>query len=144
MNIRPAIIIIQDNKLLTLQYYYSNEKVNALPGGNLEVGEYLETALKREMEEELGMEIETQGWAFIAEAFRNNKNTIHFIFNASIIKGIPIINPEETSANAIEWVDLNEIANTNIYPNVKQNIIDNFLKKCSDDLFLGPIEQKWY
>ena len=61
IKIRPAIFILENQdgipKILTMKYNYGGEEVYNLPGGNLELGEYLNEALAREMIEELGIKV---------------------------------------------------------------------------------------
>jgi len=144
MKTRPCAVIIIDNKLLTLKYIYNETPIFAIPGGNLEFGEKLESALERELQEEIGLEIEVQNLLFLAEVHQQNKDTLHCVFNAQIISGTPKLNPKETTALEICWIPLDSIEDFNLYPNIKTQIKEHFLEGKDHDVFLGEITQPWY
>ncbi len=139
MKTRPCAVIIIDNKLLTLKYIYNETPIFAIPGGNLEFGEKLEEALKRELEEEIGLEIEVQNLLFLAEVHQQDKDTLHCVFNAQIVSGIPKLNPNETTALEICWIPLESIEDYNLYPNIKIQIKEHFLEGKDHEVFLGEI-----
>ena len=67
INIRVGAIIIKDNKLLMVKnnkddYYYS-------VGGRIQFGETAKQAIKREVKEELGFDMEVDRPGFICEAY---------------------------------------------------------------------------
>ncbi len=51
-----AVIFNSDNKILLCKSHKWNDKY-IIPGGHIELGEKMETALKREILEETGLEI---------------------------------------------------------------------------------------
>jgi 8-oxo-dGTP diphosphatase len=144
MKTRPSAIILVDNKLLTLKYNYNGNLLYAIPGGNLEFGEKLEEALKRELQEEIGLEIEVQNLLFLAEVHQQNKDTLHCVFNTKIVSGIPQLNPKETSALEICWLPINNLDEYNLYPNIKTQIKEHFIEAKDHQVFLGEISQPWF
>ncbi len=144
MKTRPCAVIIIDNKLLTLKYIYNETTIFAIPGGNLEFGEKLEVALKRELQEEIGLEIEVQNLLFIAEVHQQNKDTLHCVFNSKIVSGIPQLNPKETTALEICWLPIENIEDYNLYPNIKTEIKEHFVEARDHQVFLGEISQPWF
>ena len=66
---RPAVygIIEHERKLLVIRSRHGGKYY--LPGGGVELGERLETALKRELREETGIEVEVQRRVHVQEEF---------------------------------------------------------------------------
>lgn len=144
MKTRPSAIIMADNKILTLKYNYNGNLLYALPGGNLEFGEKLEVALKRELEEEIGLEIEVQDLLFLAEVHQPNKDSLHCVFKAKIVSGKPELNPQETTALEICWIPIENLEENNLYPNIKIQIKEHFVEDKDHQVFLGEISQPWF
>lgn len=145
INIRPAILIIENQRILTMQYNYGNQEVYNLPGGNLELGEYLSDALAREMQEELGIEVSVGEMILVGEVYfeERKKHTLHLLFEGKIISGIPTLNPKETSALAIKWLAINELEKVNLYPSLSKQIQDYLAGKLSNK-YIGKIAQQWF
>lgn len=141
MRVRVGAIIQEKNKILMMKYLYGGTQVYNLPGGNLDFGENLRDGLARELEEELQTKsmIEKEP-SLICETHVNQKDTLHVLYKVQL-KGLPKINPKETSALGVEWVDVNALKSIAVYPSVFQEI--SFPLK-GEVLFLGSIEQKWY
>ncbi len=69
LRIRPSVygLIMHDDHLLLVRGRHTG--LFALPGGGIEVGERMETALKREIQEEAGIEIEVKQFLNFQEDF---------------------------------------------------------------------------
>ncbi len=143
MSARPAILLKKENKILTMRYHYGGQDVYNLPGGNVDFGEGMEEALCREMQEELGLEVSVGELVISGEIHRDNRQTLHCIFWGEIVKGEPILNPAETSALEICWLDAIQLTSVNLYPNVGQ-VLAGVLDGEEGSWFLGKIEQPWY
>ena len=67
--LRPAAyaLILHDNKLLLLKMRHTGKY--HLPGGGIEIGERMEETLKREAQEETGIEIDVVQFAHFEEVF---------------------------------------------------------------------------
>jgi 8-oxo-dGTP diphosphatase len=145
MKIRPAILIIENEKILTMQYNYGGQDVYNLPGGNLEFGEHLSDALAREMVEEMGIKVSVGELILVGEVHNveQKKQTFHFIFVGKIIEGKPILNPKETSANTIKWLNISKLSSVNLYPNVSEKLIE-YLAGNLENKYIGKIKQPWF
>lgn len=124
INIRVGAIIIKDDKILMVKnnrddYYYS-------VGGRIQFGETAEQAVKREVKEELGFEMEIDRLGFISEAFffgtvgDNQERLIYepaFYFYMKIPEGFELKNEtflEDGSPEYLEWVPLD--TEKTVYP----------------------------
>jgi 8-oxo-dGTP diphosphatase len=139
MKVRPSALIIHNQHLLTLKYSYPKGNIYALPGGNLEFGEELASALQRELLEEVTLKVKVGNVRFIAEVFNENVNTIHFVFEMLSYEGVPTLNPAETTAEEIVWLPLENLQDYMLYPNIGE-----YLNKDIPSLFLGVIDQPRY
>ena len=142
ISIRPALLLQKEGKILTMQYTYSGQKLYNLPGGNVEFGESLAEVLQREMQEELQIEVEVGEMLCIGETFRGEKQTIHMVFSGEILKGEPVLNTAETTAERIEWLSIEELLYVQMYPSVAP-FIQKRLQDELTDAYIGVIQQKW-
>ena len=147
MNVRPGIIIQQDNKILLLKYNYSGQDVFGLPGGNSDEGETLRDTLVRELQEELNLTIEVHNLVLMGEVIlaEKKKSTLHCVFGGRIISGSPETNPEHTTTDGFVWIDAGKLDTIKMYPNVGRFIKDLLQMKgeCPNP-YIGQIPQKWF
>ena len=144
MKIRPSVIIVKDDKVLTLKYLYGSTEVYAIPGGNLEFGESLSETVVRELKEELNLEIGLLDFCGTAEIINEKQHGVHFFFLGKIISGEPKINPKETTANSVVWLKKGQISEVNLYPKIPGLILSVLNGENPHGLFLGKIDQPWY
>ncbi len=133
--IRAAAIVFIDDKLVTV---YREKKVEdklkkyyVIPGGGVEDGETLEYATKREILEEVGIEIELTDKYFYLE----KENAEEYFYIANYISGTigTGTGPEFTDRDIqkygtyeIRLIPKNEIININLLPpEVKEYILKN-------------------
>jgi ADP-ribose pyrophosphatase YjhB (NUDIX family) len=142
------VILEQDGKVLLLRYNRSGHDVYTLPGGNIDAGELMKDALKRELWEEIQVDIQVNELLIIAEGKIDPKRQeciLHSVFGGKIVKGSPTINPEETTALEICWLSAEELQTVNLYPNTAEAILKCLNKEAVHyPIFLSPIEQPWF
>ena len=133
LNVRAAGIIIHNNKLLI--HRNINKDHYALIGGRIEIGENSEDAVKREIQEELGKEIEITGdAATIENFFEMDSQKYHEIM---FVHKVEFVNEEdkkiETTIENIEgkdylkyeWVDLDKLDEYPLRPQIIKEVIKN-------------------
>ncbi len=144
MRVRPCALIIERNSVLTMKYRYGDTDIYALPGGNPDPGESLSEVIMRELREELNIETEVGQLVLCGEVIGEDgrKDALHTVFLVHLIAGMPVLNPEHTSALDVKWLSLSELLSTHMYPNVGPEI-RAFLEGRPVDTYLGKIDQPY-
>ena len=142
IKIRPSVAIIKEGKILLMRYEYGGENVFNLPGGNAETLESINETVERELIEELNLGIKTGKLLLVGETHNNIKNqtVLHLVFEAKIVSGTPIINPEHTTALEVVWKSVSEISHLNMYPNVGELLFEPY----REGAYVGAIQQNWF
>lgn len=133
LNVRAAGIIIHNNKVLTHRNLNSNHYT--FIGGRVEIGEDSATTVKREIEEELGKEVEIIEHGGVIENFFEMQGTKYhemlFMHRAEFVDEedqkieYTLKNREGKDYLQYEWVDIDKIDD---YP-IKPAIIKEILKQ---------------
>lgn len=140
---RSCAVIRNGDKVLFQKR--KNDKYYALPGGKIEVLETVEAALKRELKEELGVEVEVKDVVSVVENFFefNNEKVHQYIFSYEVkllddkYNNLDEFEGIETLKEVIfKWFNINELDEEEIKPDylVKQ------LKNNEKSLFYTCIE----
>lgn len=142
--IRPAILLIENNHVLLMQYQYGEKYLYNFPGGNMDPGETMPDTVIRECREELGIDVEIGQLALVAEikGDAHRDESIHPIFFGRIIGGIPEIQKEETISSAVSWLKLDDLKLYHLYPNISNEITD-ILITGNMGKYIGEISQPW-
>ncbi len=123
LTFRPAVyaIIIREDKILLSKQWGGYN----LPGGGIDLGEPTEEALKREVKEETGFEIEIDqilhtSSSFFKLPFKNTYvHSIHLFFQCHILGGQLsdqyLDGQEKDYVSLAEWVDLTKVDQLMLY-----------------------------
>lgn len=102
------VLIVNELEDRVLMVRNVDNRMWTLPGRNVEPGETLVEAARREAYEEAGVIVETGEIVSVNECTltQYGEHALFFTFRARLVDGEPhIVRPEEISA--VEWVDLN-------------------------------------
>lgn len=131
LNIRAAGVIIHNGKILAHRNINSDHY--ALVGGRVQIGENSAKTVKREMQEELGKNIEITSYIATIENFFEMKGSkyheILFVHQAEFINEedkkieYTLKNKEGKDYLQYEWLDLNKIEEYPLYPKAIQTIL---------------------
>jgi ADP-ribose pyrophosphatase YjhB (NUDIX family) len=99
-----AIVIDSSNRVLLLQHRFRPGGGWGVPGGFMRPREQPEEAVRRELREEIGLEIEIASVAFIRTLQKYRQVEIIFRCNP---KGIPL--PQGFEITRAEWFELNSL-----------------------------------
>ncbi|RLD04139.1 MAG: ADP-ribose pyrophosphatase [Chloroflexota bacterium] len=125
-----ALIFNDKNQLLIVKTHKWKGKYT-IPGGHVEMGEYLEDALKREIQEETGLNLIKAKYLCYQEfvfddSFWEKRHFIFFDFVCRVEDGVVKLNEE---AQDYAWVDIDKIDD---YP------VDVYLKHSLDLIQANP------
>lgn len=130
-NFRVSAIII--DKLGTRFLTNTRENIDfcVLPGGRVEMGEETPVSLKREMIEELGVEIDIVGLKAITENFfefdNKNYHELQYLYIAKLLDDSIENNDGKfigvEKKDIFEWKSIDNIDNVNYTPNYLKEII---------------------
>lgn len=132
IRVRPTALIIQDNKVLLIEYEDKFGIHYNLPGGGAEQGETLIEGVKREVLEEAMADIDVGPIAFVYEMAPHHQSGdytldfhgINIIFHCTLKEGSEPRLPDKVDANqtAVRWVSIHELDSIVLYPNIKNQI----------------------
>ncbi|MCI8344485.1 MAG: NUDIX domain-containing protein [Clostridia bacterium] len=145
LNVRAAVIILHNNKILVHRNIKSDHY--ALVGGRVEIGENSAKTVKREIQEELGKQIELTGYySTIENFFELNGSKYHeimFVHKAEFVNDedkkieYTLHNIEGEEYLQYEWIKLDELENYNIVPRCIIEVLRNKqfpVHKINDEL----------
>lgn len=144
MRCRPAVLIVENDHVLLMKYFYGSETIYNLPGGNPDSGELFPTTIARECQEELAIEVEVGPMLLVGEMpeIAERPSSLHLVFQGKIISGLPILQVNETTAKEVVWMPIAQISQILMYPNVGEELQDLlFLQKSGK--YMGEIHQPW-
>lgn len=138
IGIRPATIVIQENKILLVHSKYNDKEFFLFPGGGMEFGETIEQTAIRETLEETGVKVKIKDIFHINEYINNkdwNERSISIFFLAEIEKiGKPLTN-DNGKIKEIKWIEIDKLDNYNIKPKRVVSILKDYLENKSNTLY---------
>lgn len=144
--IRPSVVLIQNEKVLLLKSKYSSGEFYLLPGGSMEDFETVEETSIRETKEETNYDIKITKLLYVQEWIdkKREKDVLYMVFLGEIIDGkeTHLNDPclEKGNIKGIEWVNVEKLGEITFYP---KDIVPLLKKDCKQSfnkfpLFLKP------
>lgn len=122
MRVRVAALI-QDSKgkILLVQQQKKKSGYWLLPGGGIEFGESGEEALKRELKEELSLEVSYTEFLLLNESIDPNKkrHLIQIVFLTKVRELLPVLNAKEKAISGFGYFSPKEILSMDLRPDIK-------------------------
>lgn len=122
-NIRIAVIIIRENKLLLLKPKNGGNSHWLLPGGSVRYGRSIAESAKEEVREETGLQIRIQQILMINESISpdRHRHIINIYFLGEILGGELKVGRTDILQDC-KFLGMEEIENIEIHPNIKKEI----------------------
>jgi 8-oxo-dGTP diphosphatase len=128
MRVRVSAVFEQANEILCMKYVYGGKDVFALPGGGVDRDVPLQEAVISEWKNELGVKVEVSDIILVGEApgTKRHPQTLHIVFLATAVHGIPKVRPDHTHSLDIVWVPVNKLKDCPLYPDVGKQLYQYF------------------
>lgn len=135
-------LLIQDGHVLAIKYRENDEVFYALPGGGQETGESLHRNLRRECQEELGIDVKIGELMFVREWLDKERHVhqIEFIFECSSYTKIGAVHSAvpDGSQIGIEWLPIADILSHHIYPlEMREHLHNLVVGQTKTAVYLG-------
>jgi 8-oxo-dGTP diphosphatase len=140
IRIRVAALLIEEKKILFIAHKKDNFVYWLLPGGGVNPGESLEEALKREIKEELDIDIKVNDVALICDSIApdESKHIVNICFFCTYNAGTYFLNKEQRLYD-FGFFNADEIKNLLILPPIKAEL-ENILLGFENTIYHG---KKW-
>jgi len=130
MRNRAAAIIIRNKNILLMRRQKPGRNYFILPGGGVEFGESFEEACIREVKEETGLDVLNLQLIY---TFNNNGSEEHYFLtrippDEPVLGGSEADRQTESNVYTFEWVDADQLENTNLLPAQSRKICLEVLK----------------
>lgn len=140
--VRVAGILVEDKNVLLIKQSKGDKFYWLLPGGGLDYGESFEQCLEREFMEETSLKIEADELIFVSESIAPDKSRhiVNLYFKVDLIGGEIKIGDEHNLLE-LKYMNIDEIENSTIYPNIKKELIEYIKNGCKQPAKL--ISSRW-
>ncbi len=123
MRIRVAGLLMVNNSILMVEHIKNGKTYWLLPGGGVNIGEEVKTALQRELKEELNLKCGVNDLLFVVESLSARGD--HIIQPTYRIEAENINEIElgvDKRVAAFDFFDQNKMASIVIYPDIKDEL----------------------
>jgi 8-oxo-dGTP diphosphatase len=140
---RVGAILFYNGKLVTTKMKKGSKEYHVVPGGGVEIHETIYDSLKRELQEELNIDILSFKLIYIRELnIENQGRGAEFYFYIDKYTGIPKkgFDPEnkESVLDEVCFLDIKDLKNHTIFPTQLAKVIaEDYYNKFSEFRHLG-------
>lgn len=138
-------ICIHKNKVLLVKLNYGKAKgFWMIPGGFLDQGETLLEAVKREILEETGLEVDAEGVLSVRTMVRNSDNTtdLYSVIKCKLISKPEDLKAQESEIDQVIWMPIEDCFTNKEVSDYTKQIIKRTLNTNSNLVLDKPISEK--
>ncbi len=115
--LRVAAIIVRRNQILLVEHRKRGQRYWVPPGGRLEGHETLDAALRRELKEELSLDVRVGLLVIVCETMAPDRHVVNLIFQAEIGEGAePTLDPRDPVLAGWQWVSADQLPRLDFRP----------------------------
>ena len=135
-------LIIRDDKVLAIKISDGKEEWYIMPGGGQDAEELLPDAVRREVAEELGLQVEVKELAFVIEGLHGeNFHRVDLVFLCEYIGQIEnTVLQTDTNQVGYAWLDIKTLNTAPLYPSKLRRQIMNLHEGKAYPVYLGNEE----
>jgi 8-oxo-dGTP diphosphatase len=138
--IRVGGLLQHEGRILVVKQGRGEERYWLLPGGGVRFGETLSEALRREIDEELGLRIAVGRLLAIVESISPEpaypKHVVHLVFEVSAAPEADIV-PQEATVLRAEFLDERGLSTIDLRPPIAEFLLDCLRELPSSPQYLG-------
>jgi 8-oxo-dGTP diphosphatase len=133
--LRVAAIIVREKQLLLVEHRKRGEHYWVLPGGRLEGLETLVAALRRELNEELGLDARVGELVIVSEMLAPDRHVVNLMFHAEIGEGAePRLDRADPVLAGWQWVSTDQLPRLDFRPPIADAV-----RAVISENFSGPV-----
>lgn len=146
MRVRVSAVFEQAGEILCMKYIYGGKEVFAIPGGGVDKDIPLKQAIVDEWKAELGVKLDIGDVILLGEApgTKRHPQTLHVIFAATSVHGIPKVRPDHTRSLDIAWLPVNRLRTSPMYPDVGKVLHEYFVNAPKSIAFIENCMERGY
>lgn len=146
MRVRVSAVFEQAGEILCMKYVYGGKEVFAIPGGGVDKDIPLQEAITSEWKSELGVRLEVGDVIMLGEApgTKRHPQTLHVVFSATAVHGIPKIRPDHTRSIDVAWLPIEKLGKSAMYPDVGKMLHEYFLISPRSIAFIKNCMERGY
>ncbi|WP_260632747.1 NUDIX domain-containing protein [Paenibacillus xylanexedens] len=137
-------LIIKDGRMLAMKQDDNDEVIYILPGGSQNAGETLTDAVKREVAEEIGIDVEPLSLEFVIEGvYGEALHRVDFVFLCEYIGLMDqdsSILPSDENQVEYEWLEIKNINELPLFPSKLRKQIIRLVEGEKTVMYLGNEE----
>lgn len=136
--VRVAGIIVQNDEILLVRHEKEGKSYWLVPGGGVYYGETLRKALKREILEETGLEVEPKEIHFVNDSIEpgGGRHIINMYFDAEVLGGTLEVGADPRLVE-LKYFSENELEHIVLYPDVRGELRRYLRGESVEEVYLG-------